>query len=175
MDIEEYAWNQHEQKLKIQQKEFQPSRPKIKIYDDIVLREELELKLEALPQSQLVDWALSVAIPFLAYLDEHLADDERIRLGVETLQKRKDGLIRAYDLRKVGFIVNQLAKESQSDISKYAARSFAQAIATGHMRGHAIVSSDYAVKVMNIIHGDVIQPATEERERQIQLVDSIGT
>lgn len=175
MDIEEYAWNAHEQKLKLQQKEFQTTPPKIKIYDDTELREALELKLEALPQRQLIDWALSVAIPFLAYLDEHLVDDGRIKLGIETLQKRKDGLIRAYDLRQVGFIVNQLAKESKTDISKYAARSFAQAVATGHMRGHAMVSSDYAIKVMNIIHGDVIQLVTEERERQIQLVDSIGT
>lgn len=68
MDIEEYAWNQHEQKLKMQQKEFQSSRPKIKIYDDIALREALELKLEALPQRQLVDWALSVAMLFYLIL-----------------------------------------------------------------------------------------------------------
>jgi hypothetical protein len=81
----------------------------------------------------------------------HMSSNLKKLTGIETLEKRITGDIRAFDLRKVGFIVNELAKESTSEVSKYAARSFAQAIATGHMRGHAIVSSDYAVKLVNNI------------------------
>src|SRR5699024_4030578 len=129
----------------------------------------IEEELEKLSQKLLAQWALNVAVPYLDYLDNHLKDDPRICLGIETLEKRIEGHIRAYDLRKVGFTnhkllyallfvfhiraydlrkvgftVNELAKESKTNTSKYSARSFAQAIATGHMRGHAMVSSDYA-------------------------------
>ncbi|MFD0587250.1 putative immunity protein [Paenibacillus sp. GCM10027627] len=170
MNIDEYAWNKHEQKIKEQTK-FSYSKPKIKIYDNTELRNKIEEELERLPQKLLSQWALKVATPYLDYLDNHLKDDPRINLGIETLEKRIEGSIRAYDLRKVGFTVNELAKESKSNVSKYSARSFAQAIATGHMRGHAMVSSDYAIKVVNTLTTGSLDASTNERERQIKLIE----
>lgn len=144
LEFEEYAWNKHEQQIR-ETKGFTYSTPKIKIIDNHELRNRLEVMLEKLPQKFLAKWALKVAAEHLDHLDQQLVNDPRIDLGIETLEKRIIGEIRAFDLRKVGFIVNELAKESTTEASKYAARSFAQAIATGHMRGHAMVCSDYAV------------------------------
>ncbi|WP_046214504.1 putative immunity protein [Paenibacillus wulumuqiensis] len=173
MKLEDYAWNKHEQKIKKEQIEFKYNKPKIKIIDNTALRNEIEEALEKMPQELLVQWALKVAVPYLDYLDDSLKEDSRINLGIETLQKRIDGRIRAFDLRKVGFIVNELAKESKSDISKYSARSFAQAIATGHMRGHALVSSDYAIKATNSLTDNSINASTIERERQLSIIDEL--
>ncbi|MBU5466933.1 hypothetical protein KQI49_08835 [Virgibacillus sp. MSJ-26] len=145
MDIEDYAWNKHEQKMK-EQTELTHSNPKIKIIDNKELRNKIEENLEKLPQKILAQWALKVATPFLDYLDNHLKNDSRIELGIETLEKRIQGSIRAYDLRKIGFIVNELAKESETEVSKYVSRSFAQAIATGHMRGHAWLAATMQYK-----------------------------
>ncbi|CAH1056893.1 hypothetical protein PAECIP111894_03048 [Paenibacillus pseudetheri] len=70
--------------------------------------------------------------------------------------------------------MNELAKESTTEASKYAARSFAQAIATGHVRGHAMVSSDYAVKLVNVSNdSSVAGAATKERERQLRIVEEM--
>ncbi|NQX46117.1 hypothetical protein HQN87_12315 [Paenibacillus tritici] len=171
--LEDYAWNKHEQKLKEEQTEFKPSNPKIKIIDNTELRNKIEEALEKMPQKLLAQWTLKVATPYLAYLDDHLKDDSRINLGIDTLQKRIDGSIRASDLRKVGFVVNELAKESKSDISKYSARSFAQAIATGHMRGHALVSSDYAIKAINVLTDNSTDSSTKERERQLNILHEL--
>lgn len=41
------------------------------------------------------------------------------------------------------------------------------------MRGHAIVSSDYAVKVMNIISNNDLKLVTEERNKQIHIAKDI--
>lgn len=41
------------------------------------------------------------------------------------------------------------------------------------MRGHAIVSSDYAVKVMNIISNNDLKLVTEERNKQIRIAKDI--
>jgi hypothetical protein len=173
LKLEEYAWNKHEQKIKAEQTEFKYSDPKIKIADNIELRNTIEEALEKLPQKLLAKWAFRVASIYLDYLDSHLKNDPRINLGIETLEKRIEGNIRAYDLRKVGFDVNKLAKESKSDVSKYSARSFAQAIATGHMRGHALVSSDYAIKVINLLTHNSLEAATKERERQLNIIDEL--
>jgi len=172
VNIDDYAWNKHEQKTKEQMK-VTYSKPKIKISDNYELRNKVEEKIEKMTQKLLAQWALKVAIPYLDYLDNHLKGDPRIDLGIETLERRIEGSIRAYDLRKVGFTVNELAKESKSAISKYSARSFAQAIATGHMRGHAMVSSDYAIKVVNILSNNSLDDSTNERKRHLKIIDDL--
>lgn len=78
-----------------------------------------------------------------------------------------------HNLRNAGFLANKLGQMSKNDLSKYSARVFAQAIATGHMRGHAIVSSDYAIKAINILFPDNRIKVIEERERQIELAKNL--
>ncbi|MDF2556175.1 MAG: hypothetical protein K0R71_3 [Bacillales bacterium] len=173
MKLEDYAWNKNEQKAKEEQIVFTYTKPKIKIIDNNELRNKIEEALEKMPQELLARWALKVATPYLDYLDEYLKGDSRINLGIETLEKRIDESIGAFDLRKVGFAVNELAKESKSEISKNSARSFAQAIATGHMRGHALVSSDYAIRATNILTDNSIDASTKERERQLKIIHEL--
>jgi len=172
INLDDYAWNKHERTRK-EEVGFTNSQPKIKIVDDTNLRNKIEEELEKLPQKSLAQWALDVTTPYLVYLDNHLKDDPRINLGIETLEKRMERNIRAYDLRKVGFTVNELAKESKTNISKYSARSFAQAIATGHMRGHAMVSSDYAIKAVNTLTDNSLDASTNERERQLKIINEL--
>ena len=62
---------------------------------------------------------------------------------------------------------------SVSKTSEFASRIFVQAIAVGHMRGHAIVSSDYAIKVCNITYNNDIKAVITERETQITLAKAL--
>jgi len=92
-------------------------------------------------------------------------------LGI--FEKRIDNEINAYELRNAGFLANTLAHKSTNDLSKFASRVFAQAIATGHMRGHAIVSSDYSIKVINLLFPNDDDSIAKEREKQIVLAAEI--
>lgn len=87
----------------------------------------------------------------------------------EVFKKRLTRKVSAYELRQAGFLAQKLSQQARSSVSKYAARVFAQAVATAHMRGHAIVSADYAVKVVNLINSDDIEAVIKEREKQIAL------
>ncbi|WP_438716051.1 putative immunity protein [Enterococcus sp. AZ109] len=60
-----------------------------------------------------------------------------------------------------------MAQESSSELSKYAARIFAQAVATDHMRGHALVSADYGIKVINLLFPMDLLQVTQQREMQL--------
>ena len=42
-----------------------------------------------------------------------------------------------------------------------------QAVASGHMREHAMVASDYAIKTIGLISSNDIQDITTEREWQL--------
>ena len=85
------------------------------------------------------------------------------------LEERIAGKVSACKLRQAGFLAQQLSQQAKSPVSKYAARVFAQAVATAHMRGHAIVSADYAVKVVNLLSPADIVAVRKEREKQMAL------
>ena len=174
MKPEDYAWNAHERRCYENNQVSLPSPYKLKILDDGEKRLELELVLEQLPQGQLARWAMKMASSFIALIDaEDESEKKKILTQVrEVFQARLDGRASAYELRQAGFLANKLSQQAQSQIGKYAARVFAQAVATGHMRGHAIVAADYAIKLRNLQSPDDLQLATKEREGQIELASA---
>ena len=104
------------------------------------------------------------------YTSEIDAEDESEKQKIltqvsEVFKARLDGRASAYELRTAGFLANKLSQQAQSQIGKYAARVFAQAVATGHMRGHAIVAADYAIKVRNLQSPDDLQLAAKGKRR----------
>ncbi|WP_218697074.1 putative immunity protein [Mammaliicoccus sciuri] len=171
MDIEEYAWNEHERELKKAHKVEIPSKYKVKIQDDIEKRITLETLLEELTQKELVEWAITNAKRFIDDIDIGNDEDKHTIISEteQKLQLRKEGQMSVYELRQAGFLANKLSQRSITEQSKFAARVYAQAIATGH----AIVSSDYAIKVMNIISNNDLKLVTEERNKQIHIAKDI--
>ncbi|WP_238928324.1 putative immunity protein [Bulleidia sp. zg-1006] len=128
-----------------------------------------------MPQKYLAMWAIKNAQPFLSFIE--IGDNELkesiIRETTNKINMRIDGKINAYELRNAGFLANKLGQQSINELSKFSARVFAQSIATGHMRAHAIVSSDYAIKVINILFPKNMIKVEEERNRQIELANQI--
>ena len=59
--------------------------------------------------------------------------------------------------------------ELEQILAQLPQQQLAQAVATAHMRGHAIVSADYAVKVLNLQSPDDTEAVRKEREKQIGL------
>ena len=174
MKPEDYTWNAHERMCYENNQVSLPSPHKLKILDDGEKRLELELVLEELSQGQLARWAMKMALSFIALIDaEDESEKQKILTQVrEVFQARLDGRASAYELRQAGFLANKLSQQAQSQIGKYAARVFTQAVATGHMRGHAIVAADYAIKVRNLQSPDDLQLAVKEREEQIELAST---
>lgn len=87
----------------------------------------------------------------------------------QVLCERIELEVNAYIIRNAGFLANKLGQQSTNDLSKFSARVLAQSIAIGHMRGHAVVSSDYAIKVTNILFPKNIVKVEEERNRQLTI------
>lgn len=99
-------------------------------------------------------------------------DAQRVSIIAQSsaaLDQRLQGELSAYELRTAGFLANKLSQWSLNEISQYAARVYAQAVATGHMRGHAIVSADYAIKVINLQQPNNEAAVILEREKQLEL------
>lgn len=175
MKLTEYAWNDHERQLKADGLEKIPSPYNVKIVDNLAKRIQLEEALAQLSQADLAKWAILNGERFIQDIDIN-DSQKKIEIIAATkamFLKRIDGQASAYELRQAGFLANTLAKEAVSETGKFAGRIFAQAIATGHMRGHAIISADYAIKVANLKHPNDMDTVIAERKQQIQLVSKI--
>lgn len=169
MKPEEYSWNEWEQNRYINGDVKVPSDYKIKVTDIPQKRMELETLLEQLPHKEVARWAVENARNFIEDIESFADKESILEETLNVFQQRLEGKISAYQLRQAGFLANTLSKRSKADISKFAARVYAQTIASAHMRGHAIVSSDYAIKVIQLKYPKNLDRVRVERERQIAL------
>src|ERR1035437_3418515 len=143
-------------------------KAKIKIRDIDELRENLDQIYEDKSQINLAKWALQLSKHIFALVEYDYGLEPTIADGFAVNEKWQSGEARMHDVRQAGFRVHQLAKESKDPVLQAALRVAGQAIGTGHMREHAMVASDYAVKVINLLYVGDLDAAKNEREWQIQ-------
>lgn len=145
-----------------------PSRVKIRIQDVPECRRELDELVDHCTQNTLISWAMKVAQRVLPYATEEVGECCEVMEAFVILRQRQRGLVRAHDVRQAGFAVHALARTVQSDPACYALRCVGQAIGVGHMREHAMVCGDYAIKVLNSDPDKTIEDVKKERELQIR-------
>ena len=73
-----------------------------------------------------------------------------------------------YEVRQAGFALHKLARAANSEIQKTALRMLGQAVSSAHMKEHAIVTSDYAIKTIGLLTHNNKDAITQERQTQLQ-------
>jgi len=144
-----------------------PTKLKIKIKDNPELRVEIDNLYEKTEQVLLAQWSLSIAKHILAVVNMDASVAEAIASGFRVNELWQEGKARIHDVRQAGFKVHQIARHCNNEIQKTALRAAGQAIASGHMREHAMVASDYAIKTMDLLHSDNMDKITAERVWQL--------
>lgn len=149
------------------------TKVKIKIVDDTELRKELDMEYDFSSQEQLCKYALLLAHHILELINYPDMDNETIKEGFFINEQWQKGNVRMHDVRQIGFKIHQMAKASEDDIICTALRVVGQAVATAHMKEHAMVASDYAVKVINLVHPNNMDEVKKERLWQINHLKEI--
>ncbi len=149
------------------------TKTKIKITDNINLRKQLDAEYETHTQIQLCKYAVLLSKHILSIVNYKDMDNPIIRAGFAVNEKWQEGNATMHEVRQAGFAIHRLAKESDSLIIQTALRVAGQSVATGHMREHAMVASDYAVKVVNLLFPDNAEIVTQERLWQIECLKSV--
>jgi hypothetical protein len=149
------------------------TKAKIRIPDDTELRSRLDQEYEDASQAQLCRYALMLADHILNYMDGSKLNHDTIREGLWINEQWQKGNTRVHDVRQASFKIHQLAKESEDVMICTALRVVGHAVATAHMREHAMVASDYAVKAVCLLHPDCMDAVRNERLWQIQHLQEI--
>lgn len=143
-----------------------PTKCKIKIEDDIKGRENIDQEYEKTDQVILAKWSLCMAQHILELVQIPYTTIPQVVAGLavnEAWQRKK---ARMHEVRQAGFQVHALARSATDPIISSAYRVTGQAIGSGHMREHAMVASDYAIKVINLLYPHHLEEATKERTWQ---------
>lgn len=78
------------------------------------------------------------------------------------------------EVRKAGFKIHEEARKCKTEITKNILITAGQAVGVGHMREHAMVCSDYAIKVIQLFYANDLNRITQERNWQInELLNTI--
>jgi len=140
---------------------------KIKIKDNVKLRSKIDELYENTNQIDLAKWSLKIAKRILRVANIDYKDIDVIVEGFKINKLWQKGKASTHDVRQAGFKIHKLARDSESEIQKSTFRTVGQAIASGHMKEHAMVASDYAIKTIEIITNNDTDAITKERKWQL--------
>jgi len=150
------------------------TKTKIKINDNSQLREILDSEYEGSSQIRMCKYALLLSTHILKLVKYDELENPIIKEGYLINEAWQRGEVRMHDVRQASFKIHKLARESEDKVIQTALRVVGQSIATGHMKEHAMVASDYAIKVINLLYPNKIEKVTEERLWQIKQLQSIS-
>lgn len=142
------------------------TKVKIKILDNSPLRKQIDDLYKTMDQVSVAKWSLSLAKHILETVDINYESYIELVEGFRINELWQDGEARMHDVRQIGFSIHRLARECDSEIQKTALRVVGQAVGSGHMKEHAMIASDYAIKTIGLITSNDIGAVTLEREWQ---------
>ena len=85
----------------------------------------------------------------------------------------QEGKAKFQEARQVAFALHRLAREETNPIFTLAYRTLGQIAATTHVKRHALIACDYAVKLINRIYPKDLEQVRKMRETQIALLESV--
>lgn len=147
---------------------------KITIQDDDHLRAALDARYAQTDPVTLAKWALALAEHLIVQIGLEASQFPAIAAGFAVNEQWQRGAARMHDVRQAGFAIHRLAKAQTTELGTTIFRVIGQAVATGHMREHAMVASDYAIKVVNLQYPGDLKKVTAERQSQIDLLAQLS-
>jgi hypothetical protein len=143
------------------------TKTKIKIIDNTSLRSEIDELYKQTSQINLSKWAIKCAKHVLTLTDSEKFDMTVIENGFKINELWQIGNATVHEVRQAGFKIHEVARQCKSELAKNAIRTVGQAVGVGHMREHAMVCSDYAIKTIQLAFPDQMDKISQERQWQL--------
>lgn len=143
---------------------------KIKIVDDEVLRKEIDELYEGVDQIVAAKWAISMAKHMIELTKWDVESMGVINGGIRINELWQGGQATVKDVREASFNIHKAARVCDDPLKETILRVVGHALATGHVKAHAMVASDYAIKVIGLINFNEMETITKEREWQLEVL-----
>ena len=144
----------------------------IKKIDDIPeLKEQLIDIFESKSHRDISHYSLLLAEHILSLTNTPV--DDAIAKCFDIVRKWQDGKAKFQEARQVAFMIHRLARMEKDPIKVKVLRMMGQIAATPHVKRHALIASDYAIKLVNLMYPKNFEEVVKERKIQIELMKSV--
>ncbi|ANU28528.1 putative immunity protein [Planococcus versutus] len=143
------------------------SKLKLNIVDRAEVRREIDELTNQTSQVDLSKWAISIAQHAYLALTNDFPYKAKLESEINVNKQWQQGRATVHQVRQAGFSVHKIARECEDETTKAVIRAIGQAISTGHMKAHALIASDYAIKAVGLYSNDNLHLITEERTWQL--------
>ena len=147
---------------------------KLRLLDNTDLRDELCALYEKASVHQLCRYAIWLSTHVLNMINY----TENVSAIAEAYALNKDwreGKSSIKQVRLMALQIHKMARSADTEIKRLALRVVGQAMSTPHVPEHVIIASDYAIKLLNTMHGSTADTITRERKWQVDCLQSIIT
>lgn len=144
----------------------------IRKIDDIPeLKERLIDISESKSHKQMSKYSLLLAEHILKV--SNIENNNDIAECFEINLKWQEGKVKFQDARNVAFKINRIAREEKDPVRVKVLRAMGQVAATPHVKWHALIASDYAITLINLLYPNDFDEVKKERDIQIELMKSV--
>ncbi len=137
------------------------------------LRAKIDKLYEITEQVELAKWSIKCARHILPLSKVENIEMSDIESGIGINELWQVGKASVYEVRKAGFKIHAVARSCKTEIGRNAIRTVGQAIGVGHMKEHAMVCSDYAIKTVQLAFPNDKEKITEERKWQLEALEEV--
>jgi hypothetical protein len=112
-------------------------------------------------------------------LAEHILEISKVEKNSDIAEcfeinlKWQKGKVKFQDARNVAFKMHTLAREEKEPVRVKVLRVMGQVAAVPHVKWHALIASDYAITLINLMYPNNLDEVRKERDIQIELMKSI--
>jgi len=140
---------------------------KLKIVDNSRLRYEIDNLLEKVNQKTASKWSIVLAKHILEMIGEDYRLSEDLIFGFKLTELWQLDQAKVFDVRRESLKVHAMARESESELRRLALRVVGHSLASCHCKEHAIIASDYYIKVIGLLTSNDMTVITYERGWQL--------
>lgn len=146
--------------------------PAIKIIDDNTFRNRIVDLFKNKTHQQVNVWSMKIVMSVFDLIEFSSIEINLINEGIAINKKWRSDFVRTHDIRQVCFRIHVLAKSSNNDIKRLALRTIAQATSSAHMKEHAMVASDYHIKLINTFYENDFEKVISTRKMQLNWLEN---
>ena len=117
------------------------TRRKIKLLDSDDLRNQLDSYYQAASQETCARFGRDLVEHLIELTGFKVGQEPDVEAGWAVSQACLAGQVRMHDVRQAGFKIHALAKQAENPIEQVLLRVVGHAVATAHMKEHAMVAS----------------------------------
>ncbi len=99
--------------------------------------------------------------------------DQALEASYHVNRKWQNGDAKFQEARDVAGQILDAARAEKNPVREKTLRVMAQIASIPHVKRHALIASDYAVKAINIMYPGNMDEVRKERDQQIELMESV--